>query len=88
MTRCNKKPPALAAGGEFDLRIGEMVGKVNHFRSVDPRSADVPPAAPESGPRSGSCPDLPAGLIEISKVNVQGKLSIFFIWLNQRYRIG
>jgi hypothetical protein len=41
MTQCNKKMPALSAGGKFAPRIGEVVGKVNHFRSVDPRSADV-----------------------------------------------
>jgi hypothetical protein len=41
MTQCNKKMPASSAGGKFVPPIGETVGKVNHFRSVDPRSADV-----------------------------------------------
>jgi hypothetical protein len=42
MTQCNKKPPASSAGGKFAPPIGETVGKVNHFRSIDPGSADVP----------------------------------------------
>ena len=61
MTRCNKKPPASSASGKFAPRIGEMAGKVNHFRSVDPRSADA------LRPRRKVVPDpdrVPASLLD------------------------
>lgn len=61
MTQCNKKMPASSAGGKFALRIGETVGKVNHFRSVDPRCADVLRPLREGVPD----PDLvPASLLD------------------------